>query len=274
MAAVRRLASLFLVASFLLSACADPHVSLGYRLEEGARLRYSLRLLADVERTLEEETRAERVEAVFRASQEVLERFADGGGRVSVTLDPISLTVNGEPQSAGSTQDFVVILGPGGEIEEVEEAAEGGPEPLAPVGIERLLPRLRPVLPGGPVAPGDTWTSGAILSDEDGSFSLEARSRLAALGEVAGRRAALVRTTYTSPVDRREVFANAVADLRGRDVGTQEAWFSLQGILVRSEGDSVGRYAVTFRPPGGETDVEPVEGRLRVRLRTEMRLIL
>lgn len=274
MAAVRRLAVLLLALSVVLPACADPHVSLGYRLEEGTRLRYSLRLLADVERTLENETRVERVEAVFRASQEVLETFAGGGGRVGVTLDPISLTVNGEPQSAGSAQDFVVVLSPGGEIEEVEEAAEGGPEPLAPVGIERLLPRLRPVLPEGPVAPGDTWTSGAILSDEDGSFSLEARSRLAALGEVEGRAAALVRTTYTSPVDRREVFANAVADLRGRDVGTQEAWFSLEGILVRSESDSVGRYAVMFRPPGGEAGVEPVEGRLRVRLRTEMRLIV
>lgn len=274
MAAVRRLAALLLALSVLLPACADPRVSLGYRLEEGTRLRYSLRLLAEVERTLEEETRVERVEAVFRASQEVLQTFADGGGRVGVTLDPISLTVNGEPQSAGSAQDFVVVLSPGGEIEEVEEAAEGGPEPLAPVGIERLLPRLRPVLPEGPVAPGDTWTSGTILSDEDGSFSLEAFSRLAALGEVEGRAAALVRTTYTSPVDRREVFANAVADLRGRDVGTQEAWFSLEGILVRSESDSVGRYAIRFRPPGGVAGVEPVEGRLRVRLRTEMRLIV
>lgn len=273
MAAVRRL-SFLLVASVLLPACADPQVSLGYRLEEGTRLRYSLRLLADVQRTLEDETRFERVEAVFRANQEVVETFADGGGRVRVTLDPISLTVNDEPQSAGSAQDFVVVLSPDGEIEEVEEAADGGPEPLAPVGIERLLPRLRPVLPEGPVTPGDTWTSGALLSDEDGSFSIEARSRLAALGEVAGRPAALVRTTYTSPVDRREVFANAVADLRGHDVGTQEAWFSLHGILVRSEGDSVGRYAVTFRPPGGDAGVEPVEGRLRVRLRTEMRLIL
>lgn len=273
MAAVRRLAPLLLVA-VLFPGCADPRVNLGYRLEEGTRLRYSLRLLADVERTLEDETRRERIEAVFRASQEVLEAFEGGGGRVGVTLDPISLTVNGRTQGAGSTQDFVVLLGPDGEVEDVEEPAEGGPEPLAPVGIERLLPRLRPVLPEGPVGPGDAWTSGGVLSDEDGSFSLEARSRLAALGEVLGRRAALVRTTYTSPVDRREVFANAVADLRGLDVGTQEAWFSLEGFLVRAEGDSVGRYAVTFLPPGDDAGVEPVEGRLRVRLRTEMRLIV
>lgn len=273
MAAVRRLASLLLVTSVGLSGCADPYVSLGYRLEEGARLRYSLRLLADVERTLEGRTRFERVEAVFRASQEVLESFPGGGGRMGVTLDPISLRVDGEPQSAGSAQDFVVVLTPDGEIEEVEEAAGARPEPLAPVGLERMLLRLRPVLPEGPVAPGDAWSSGGVLSDEDGSFSLEAESRLAALGEIQGRRAALVRTTYTSPVDRREVFANAVANLRGRDVGTQEAWFSLEGFLVRAQGDSVGRYAVTFRPPGGEADVEPVQGRLRVRLRTEMSLL-
>ena len=270
---MRRLASLLLVASILLPACGDPHVSLGYRLEDGTHLRYSLRLIADVERTLEDETRQERVEAVFRASQEVLETFPDGEGRMGVTLEPVSLTVNGEPQSAGSAQDFVVVVSAGGEIEEIEQTAEAGPAPLAPVGVDRILLRLRPVLPEGPVTPGDAWTSGAVLTDEDGSFSLEAHSRLAALGQLDGRRAALVRTTYTSPVDRREVFANAVADLRGRDVGTQEAWFSLEGFLVRAQGDSVGRYAVTFRPPGGEDDIEPVQGRLRVRLRTEMRLL-
>lgn len=273
MAAVRRLASLLLVASIVLPACVDPHVTLGYRLEEGTRHRYSLRLIADVERTLEGETRLERVEAEFRAMQEVLETSPDGGGRMAVTLDPVSLSVDGRPQSAGPGQDFVVTLGPDGVIEAVEGAAVSGPDPLAPVGIERMLLRLRPVLPERPVTPGEAWTSGAVLRDEDGSFSLEARSRLAALGEVEGRRAALVRTTYSSPVDRRETFANAVAALRGRDVGTQEAWFSLEGTLVRAEGDSLGRYTVTFRPPGGETEVSPVQGRLRVRLRTEMLLL-
>jgi hypothetical protein len=74
-------------------------------------------------------------------------------------------------------------------------------------------------------------------------------------------------------VKRREIFANAVADIEGRDVGTQEAWFALEGFLVRASGDSVGRYHVLFRPPGGEVGVAPVEGELHVRLHTDMRLL-
>jgi hypothetical protein len=141
------------------------------------------------------------------------------------------------------------------------------------VGIERLLPRLRPVLPADPVEPGERWSSETRIADEDGTFSIEASSRLAALDRLGGRPSALVRTTYISPVDRREIFANAVADLSGRDVGTQEAWFSLEGYLIRASGDSVGRFDVAFRPPGGEESGVEVEGRLSVRLHTEMVLV-
>jgi hypothetical protein len=77
---------------------------------------------------------------------------------------------------------------------------------------------------------------------------------------------------YTSPVQRREIFANAVADIEGRDIGTQEAWFALDGFVVLVSGDSVGRYRVLFRPPGGEAGA-PVRGRINVRLHTEMRLV-
>lgn len=262
-----------LVLLVLLSACSDPSVRLSYRLEEGRTLRYRLRLVADIERSLQGETREERVEATFRADQEILQDIGDGRTQAQMTLDPISLTVDGSPEPTGPTQEFLVTLGPDGEVETVEEVTEGGAEPLAPVGIERLLPRLRPVLPGTPVSPGATWTGSTRVQDADGTFSVESRSHLAALGRRRRGPAALVRTTYTSPVDRREVFANAVADLSGRDVGTQEAWFSLQGFLLRSEGDSVGRFDVGFRPPGGDVGIPPVRGRLHVRLHSEMALV-
>jgi hypothetical protein len=82
-----------------------------------------------------------------------------------------------------------------------------------------------------------------------------------------------VRTTYESPVDRQEVFQNAVAHMEGTDVGAQEAWFALEGFLVRATGDSVGSYRVTFTAPGGVTGLSPVEAGLVVRLHTEMRLL-
>jgi hypothetical protein len=56
-------------------------------------------------------------------------------------------------------------------------------------------------------------------------------------------------------------------------VGAQQAWFSLDGFLIRATGDSVGTYRVTFRPPEGELGVTPVEGALVVRLHTEMELL-
>lgn len=255
------------------TGCAEERVSLAYHLEEGRRIRYSLVIEADMVRTLGEETRRQQIEAAFRVGQEVIERLPDGAVRALMTLDPISLEVDGEAQTVGPGQEFLVTLAPGGRVREVERARGAASEPLALVGIERLVPRLRPVLPRGPVALGEAWTSDSRLTDEDGTFTVEARSRLAELGTTDGFRAALVRTTYTSPVDRRETFANAAADLNGRDVGTQEAWFALDGFLVRAVGDSVGRYRVTFRPPGGEAGLAPVEGRLTVRVHTEMRLV-
>jgi len=262
-----------LVLLAILSACADPSVRLTYRLEQGRNLQYRLRLEADILRTLQGQTREERVEASFRAGQEVLRALGGGRSEARMTLDPISLTVNGEAEPTGPSQEFLVTLGPAGEVQRVEEVTEGGAEPLAPVGIERLLPRLRPVLPGGPVFPGATWASDTRVQDADGSFSLASRSRLDGLGRMSGEAAALVRTTYTSPVDRRETFANAVADLAGRDVGTQEAWFSLRGHLLRSSGDSVGRFRVQFHPPGGDVGIPPVPGNLTVRLHSEMELV-
>lgn len=247
-------------------------MTLSYQLEPERILAYELRLEADITRTLEDETRRQRVEATFQAAQEILSLLPRTRARARLSLTPISLAVDGEHQTIGAGQDFLVILGPDGGVLTVEAAAGESAEPLALVGIERLLPRLRPVLPPGPVVPREEWRSEVQFEDEDGTFMLNSRSRLAELGIAGGMQAALVRTTYRSPVDREELFANAVADLTGRDVGAQEAWFALDEFLIRASGDSVGRYRVTFRPPGGRAGLTPVEGELVVRLHTEMRL--
>jgi hypothetical protein len=191
-----------------------------------------------------------------------------------MSLDPVSLVVDGAAQNVGPGQSFLVTLGEDGEVVTIEDASTGETaEPLELVGIERLLPRLRPVLPDGPVGVGDAWSAQTDFDDVDGSFSLSTSSRLERLGTAQGHEAALIRTTYSSPVDRREAFANAEADLAGRDVGAQAAWFALDGFLVQAIGDSVGRYRVTFRPPGGDDTVAPVQGSLVVSLHTEMTLV-
>jgi hypothetical protein len=190
-----------------------------------------------------------------------------------MSLVPVSLTVDGATIDPGPGQEFTVRLGPDGRVVEIGEAAGRPREELAPLGIDRLLPRLRPVLPGTDVAAGETWLAQTEFTDAAGSFSLATESRLSQLGLVRGLPAALVRTTYRSPVDRQESFANAVADLVGTDVGAQEAWFSLDGYLIEASGDSVGTYRVTFRPPEGELGVTPVEGALAVRVHTHMRLV-
>lgn len=270
---MRRTIATLLACSLGLAACGDDRVTLSYGTRAGRRLAYRLALTADIDRTLSGQTRRQVVEASFRAEQEVVETLPGGEARARMTLRPESLVVDGRAQTVGSPQEFLVTLGEDGRIVEIGEPTGAGAEPLEQVGIERLLPRLRPVLPGHPVSPGDSWRSESEFEDEAGRFSLSLRSRLAALGVAAGRRSALVRTTYASPVARTEIFANAVADIDGRDVGTQEAWFALDGFLVRASGDSVGRYRVVFRPPGGETGVAPVEGALRVRLHTDMGLL-
>jgi hypothetical protein len=271
LAAVRRVA-LALVA-VLLASCSDGRVPLTYQVEAGRRLEHRLVLTADITRTLAGQIQEQEVVAAFRAVQEIGSPVEAGGAEAAVSLIPESLEVDGRPVEAGPAQRFTVKLGPDGRVVAVEETAADPGEPLQPVGLERLLPRLRPVLPGRPVAPGETWRSRTRFRDERGRFSVDASSRLAQLGISGGYEAALVRTTYRSPVAREETFANAVAEIVGEDVGAQEAWFALEGFLVRSSSDSVGTYDVTFRPPGGEPGVAPVAGSLVVRLHTEMQLV-
>jgi hypothetical protein len=269
---VRRAALLLLVVA-ILPACRTDQVPLSYRLEPGLRLEHRLTLQAELTRTLSGRTRRQDIEASFRATQEILGPAEGGGAEATVSLVPEGLEVNGQAVELGPAQAFTVRLAADGRVTAVQAAPGQEAEALDPVGIERLLPRLRPVLPGRPVSPGDTWTSTTDFTDEQGRFSLTTRSRLAQLGVVHGRNAALVRTTYESPVDRQEVFATAVADMDGVDLGAQEAWFSLDGYLLRAVGDSVGTYRVTFLPPAGEEGLAPVRGALVVRLHLEMDLL-
>lgn len=259
-----------ITACLLLSACASDRVPLEYGNEPGRRLEHHLTLRADITRSLQGRTLQQRVVATFRAAQEV--RRPGPGTEAIVSLTPVSLVVDGREVEPGPDQEFGVELAPDGRVVAITGGAQGQGA-LGDVGIERLLPRLRPVLPGHPVRPGDTWRSTTEFSDDTGTFSLFATSRLRQLGVVDGHRSALVRTTYESPVDRAETFQNATARMRGVDIGAQEAWFALDGFLVRATGDSVGSYRVTFTPPGGEVGLAPVEAGLVVRLHTEMRLL-
>ncbi|MGH2692783.1 MAG: hypothetical protein ACRDHM_09805 [Actinomycetota bacterium] len=256
----------------LLSSCASDRVQLEYGNEPGRRLEHRLVLRADITRSLQGSTLHQQVLATFRAAQEVLAPRPGAGTEATVSLIPESLVVDGRQVEPGPDQEFGVELAGDGRVVGIT----GGPEgegALGEVGIERLLPRLRPVLPDHPVRPGDSWRSSTEFADESGAFSLFASSRLRRLGVVDGHRSALVRTTYESPVDRAEVFQNATARMEGVDIGAQEAWFALEGFLVRATGDSVGSYRVTFSPPGGEVGLAPVEAGLVVRLHTELRLL-
>ena len=254
-------------------ACDSDRVPLTYRLEPGRRVEHRLRLEAEITRTLQGQTREQRVVATFRAAQQVTAPLSAGGAEATFSLAPESLRVDGRPVDPGPDQEFVVELAADGRVVGISEVAGQTGQALGPGGIERLLPRLRPVLPGEPVRPGDGWRSDTQFVDETGRFSLQASSRLKHLGEVRGHDAALVRTTSESPVDRQEVFANAVADLEGTDVGAQQAWFALDGFLIEATGDSVGSYDVTFSPAEQEVEVVPVQASLVVRLHSELRLL-
>ena len=255
-----------------LASCSSDLVDLDYRIERGRRLEHRLVLRAEVTRSLQGQTIEQRLVATFRAAQQVNTPLANGGAEATVALIPESLSIDGRQVDPGPDQEFGVELAADGRVVAITGGAEPGAA-LGAVGIERLLPRLRPVLPGEPVSPGDSWRSHTEFVDDAGTFSLSTSSRLGQLGVIDGHRSALVRTTYESPVDRHEVFQNAVARMQGTDVGAQEAWFALDGFLVRATGDSVGSYRVTFTAPGGETGLSPIESGLVVRLHTEMRLL-
>lgn len=270
---MRRATLPLLLLLLLLAACGTDRVPLSYRLDPGLRLEHRLTLRASVARTLAGERTTEEILATFRATQDVVGPDEEGSVESAISLVPEGLEVNGQPVDIGPAQEFAVRLAPDGRVESIQLAAGEATEILEPVGIERILPRLRPVLPGRPVGPGDSWRSETEFTDEQGRFVLSTSSRLTQLGVAEGREAALVRTTYESPVDRNEIFANAVAQVRGSDIGAQEAWFALDGYLVRAVGDSVGTYRITFTPPAGDEGLAPVRGALRVRLHLDMQLL-
>lgn len=262
------------IALLLAASCSSTdRVTLRYGLQDDRTLVYRLVLDADVRRTLGDQPTRQRLRATFRTVQTITEELGPDRARARITLEPETLVVDGREATPGPSQEFVVRLSSDGSVVEVESASGAPPEVLLPVGLDRLLPRLRPVLPPDPVSPGDAWGSDLDLRDEAGTLSLDLSSRLARLGIESGHSAALIRSTYTSPVSRRERFANAIADIQGRDVGAQSAWFALDGFLVRATGDSVGDYDLTFRPPGGDAGIGEVSGTLAVTLHTEMVLV-
>ncbi|MGH2685625.1 MAG: hypothetical protein ACRDJP_09185, partial [Actinomycetota bacterium] len=172
---------LVILSCLLLAACDSDRVPLSYQLEPGRRLEHRLTLEAEITRSLQGRTSEQEVIATFLAAQEVTTPLPDGGAEATFSLAPESLRVDGRPVDPGPDQEFVVQLGPDGRVVAITGAAAQPDEALGPVGLERLLPRLRPVLPGAPVRPGDSWRSDTRFADETGLFSLEASSRLTQL---------------------------------------------------------------------------------------------
>jgi len=128
----------------------------------------------------------------------------DGVATITVTVDSMSGSVNGMeiPATASATPSVEIQVAPDGRI-----LSAGG---MSFAGIEQTggasfpgMGQMTPLLPDGPVEPGDSWSKD--FSQEvpfgEGTIEFTATSTLERYEDVAGVNAAVITTEYAVPMD-------------------------------------------------------------------------
>lgn len=128
----------------------------------------------------------------------------DGVATITVTVDSMTGSVNGMeiPAAASATPPVEIQVAPDGRI-----LSAGG---MSFAGIEQTggasfpgMGQMTPLLPDGPVEPGDSWSKD--FSQEvpfgEGTIEFTATSTLERYEDVDGVNAAVITTEYTVPMD-------------------------------------------------------------------------
>jgi hypothetical protein len=151
---------------------------------------------------------------------EVASVDADGVATVDVTVEEMTGTVNGTaiPDPASSTGPIEMRIAPDGRI-----LSAGG---MSFAGLDRTgganfpgMGQMTPLLPDGPVQPGDTWTKD--FSQEvpfgEGTIGFTSTSTLERYEDVDGVNAAVVTTEFTVPMDFTIDLAEALDAMGGAE---------------------------------------------------------
>jgi hypothetical protein len=153
----------------------------------------------------------------------------DGTATVDVSVSDVSGTVDGSPipAASGSTPAFTLHIAPDGRI-----LTAGGVSLPTQSGSSGFgfpgMGQFTPLLPGGKVAPGDSWDKSFSQTFPFGTGSISYTTRSTFLGyeEVGGVRAAVIGTHLQVPMDFTLEFSKllkAIGSNDGLGVGADAA---------------------------------------------------
>ncbi len=283
---------------FVLTRPRGPDVALALGFEEGATYRYRVTLSIDgrVDTALADlPIDGELAETV---SYRVVEVDPDGAATIDVGVEDLSGTFAGRPVPPTPETEIRMVIGADGSIREVDgrpvpQALQAGlGDPAATGGIPGM--QSFPLLPDGPVGPGDEWEKDVEqpLPFGEGQIRIHSESELVRYEDVGPVRAALIESDITSAVDWTVELAE-LAEL-GRELeGTNGGFAEVEGLpdrisyrgeleqeqttwlapgeMVRSELTS--RFDLTTRAEGSE-GLGALVGAIPVRMVGEMRVAM
>jgi hypothetical protein len=245
------------------TACRPGTVTIAYRPTAGDRAVYDVRVRTETLLSLEGRAPTRRSsEARVRATQTVLGSPGDGeaGVRVEVRIE----------RAGSRRRTFVAVLDRAAHVRSIE-SVEGLPASvLGDVGLPELVPSAAAVVPDRPLRPGQGWTIDVPLQLPSTSPSrLRGSGRLLELGVVDGRDVAVVRATTRLPVARDTSLAEGRIRVDGTQTTTSTTRHALtDGSVVSAASVTRASFAVTLSPPEGGAPATPVEGTLRVVVRS------
>jgi hypothetical protein len=204
------------------------HMTMDGRMEAGEALGGSQPLQMDMT-----ETMTWKVVSVDR----------DGVATVRVTIDEISGSVNGIVMPSEATADAPSIdmrIAPDGRVLTAGGLSFAGFDQTGGAGFPGMG-QLTPLLPDGPVEPGDTWTEefSQDIPFGEGTIEYTATNTLERYEDVDGVEAAVVTSRYTVPMDFRIEFGKLLESMGGAEGITGATGMTGASISYGGEGSFI-----------------------------------
>lgn len=204
------------------------HMTLDGRLEAGEALGGSQQLQMDMTETM---------------TWRVVSVNPDGVATVRVTIDEISGSLNGIEMPSDGVKDMPSIdmqIAPDGKVLTAGGLSFAGFDQTGGAGFPGMG-QLTPLLPDGPVAPGDTWTEEFTqdIPFGEGTIEYTSTSTLERYEDVNGVEAAVVTSRYTVPMDFRIEFGELLESMGGAEGIAGATGMAGASISYRGEGSFV-----------------------------------
>jgi hypothetical protein len=285
---------------FVLSRPRGPDVALALGFREGATYRYRLTMSTDgtIDTALVDLPLVGEVTETV--SYHVVDVAPDGAATIDVGIEDVSGSFSGQPIPASTDMEMRMVIGSDGELREVdgqpvpEALQQGWADPSGAGGLPGM--QSFPLLPDGPVGPGDEWVKDVEqpLPFGDGEIRLHSENEFVRYEDVGAVRTAVIESAITSPIDwtidlaglaelgrqldgSDEGFVDveglpSSVSYRGRVEQDQTTWLDPdRGEVVRSE--LSGEFDITTRSEGGQ-GVGALFGALAVRMAGEMQVTM